>query len=76
MTRGIVALVFRCKVIGGQLAETSEARAFRWVTADEVRSLANRAFGIRVLDAMQYNQAPAIRHHDGIRLYETAKHTE
>jgi 8-oxo-dGTP diphosphatase len=76
MTRHIIALVFRCKVIGGHLAETSEAGAFRWVTADEVRSLANRAFGIRVLDAMQDNQVPAIRHHDGVRLYETAKHTE
>ncbi|WP_342666907.1 NUDIX hydrolase, partial [Streptosporangium amethystogenes] len=44
MTRGIVALVFRCKVIGGHLTETDEARAFRRVTAAEVRELASEAF--------------------------------
>lgn len=76
MTRGIVALVFRCKVIGGQLAETDETRAFRWVTADEVRALTSEAFGIRVLDAMQHNHVPAIRHHDGVHLFGTAQHAE
>lgn len=65
MTHGIAALVFRCKVIGGHPAETDEARAFRWVTADQVRELASGAFAIRVLDAMHHHQAPAIRHHDG-----------
>ncbi|WP_327107875.1 NUDIX hydrolase [Nonomuraea glycinis] len=68
MTRGIVALVFRCKVIGGRLTETDETRAFRWVTADEVQGLASEAFAIRVLDAMHHDQAPAIRSHDGTRL--------
>ncbi|MGW3365276.1 NUDIX hydrolase [Streptosporangium canum] len=68
MTRGIVALVFRCKVIGGRLTETDETRAFLWVTADEVSSLASEAFAIRVLDAMHHDQAPAIRSHDGTRL--------
>ncbi|MEV1239103.1 NUDIX hydrolase [Nonomuraea sp. NPDC050022] len=68
MTRGIVALVFRCKVIGGRLTETDETRAFRWVTADEVQELASEAFAIRVLDAMRHDQAPAIRSHDGVHL--------
>jgi len=68
MTRGIVALVFRCKVIGGHLTETDETRSFRWVTADEVRSLASEAFAIRVLDAMHHDHTPAIRHHDGTHL--------
>ncbi|MDH2429276.1 NUDIX domain-containing protein [Sphaerisporangium sp. TRM90804] len=68
MTRNIVALVFRCKVIGGQLTETDEARSFRWVTPDDVRSLASEAFAIRVLDAMHHDQPPAIRHHDGTNL--------
>uniref|UniRef100_UPI003F7AF8CA NUDIX hydrolase n=1 Tax=Streptosporangium sp. OZ121 TaxID=3444183 RepID=UPI003F7AF8CA len=70
MTRGIVALVFRCKVVSGHLTETDEARAFRWVTADEVQELASEAFAIRVLDAMHQDQAPAIRHHDGTHLLE------
>ncbi|GAA2905754.1 NUDIX domain-containing protein [Streptosporangium fragile] len=68
MARGIVALVFRCKVIGGHLTETDEARAFCWVTAEEVRELASEAFAIRVLDAMHHDQPPAIRQHDGVRL--------
>ncbi|MBB6470570.1 NUDIX hydrolase, partial [Sphaerisporangium rubeum] len=41
MTRGIIALVFRCKVISGTLTETDEARSFRWVTADEAHALAS-----------------------------------
>ncbi|MGS2643311.1 NUDIX hydrolase [Streptosporangium sp. G12] len=73
MTRGIVALVFRCKVISGRLTETDEARAFRWATADEVRELASEAFAIRVLDAVHHDQAPAVRHHDGTRLLGSSK---
>ncbi|MER5425145.1 NUDIX hydrolase [Streptosporangium roseum] len=73
MTRGIVALVFRCKVIGGRLTETDETRAFRWVTADEVQDLSSEAFAIRVVDAMHHDQAPAIRHHDGVRLLEASQ---
>lgn len=68
MARGIVALVFRCKVIGGQLTETDETRSFRWVTAAEVRTLASEAFAVRVLDAMRDDHTPAIRHHDGTHL--------
>ncbi|GGP12772.1 NUDIX hydrolase [Nonomuraea glycinis] len=68
MTRGIVALVFRCKVVAGRLTETDETRAFRWVTADEVREMASEAFAIRVLDAMQNDHAPAVRQHDGEHL--------
>jgi 8-oxo-dGTP diphosphatase len=71
MTRCIVALVFRCKVIGGRLTETVETRSFRWVTADEVRALASEAFAVRVLDAMQQYHTPAIRHHDGTHLHRT-----
>ncbi|GII06176.1 NUDIX hydrolase [Planobispora takensis] len=68
MTQGIVALVFRCKIVGGQLTETNETRAFRWVTTDEVRSMASEAFAVRVLDAMDANHAPAVRQHDGVHL--------
>ncbi|MGW5689360.1 NUDIX hydrolase [Nonomuraea sp. NPDC003754] len=70
MARGVVALVFRCKAIGGQLAKTKEAQAFRWVDADEVRVLASEAFAVRVLDAMEHDHAPAVRQHDGARLID------
>ncbi|MBB2742898.1 UNVERIFIED_ORG: ADP-ribose pyrophosphatase YjhB (NUDIX family) [Microbispora rosea subsp. rosea] len=68
MTRGIVALVFRCRAVGGQLSETDESRAFRWLRADEVKALASEAFAVRVRDAMSLAQAPAVRHHDGVHL--------
>ncbi|MFI6604464.1 NUDIX hydrolase [Nonomuraea sp. NPDC050536] len=68
MSRGIVALVFRCKVIDGELMETDEARAFRWVTASQATALASEAFGIRVVDAMQHDAVPAVRFHDGTNL--------
>lgn len=68
MTRGVVALVFRCRIVGGRLTETDETCAFRWATAGEVRRLTSEAFAVRVLDAMHPGPAPAVRHHDGVRL--------
>ncbi|MFI6325084.1 NUDIX hydrolase [Nonomuraea sp. NPDC050556] len=70
MARSIVALVFRCRVVGGELAETDEARAFCWVTAGEVQSLASEAFAVRVLDALESSGVPAVRQHDGARLLQ------
>lgn len=68
MTRGIIALVFRCKITGGDLAATDESAAFRWVTAAEISELATEAYAVRVLDGLQRRSAPAIRQHDGIRI--------
>lgn len=73
MPRGVIALVFRCRMVAGTLTETDEARAFRWVTADEVRNLASEAFAIRVLDAMDCAHTPAIRQHDGKYLLSFAQ---
>ena len=52
MTRAIVALVFRCKITGGELASSDEVAAFRWATAAEVAELADEAYAVRVLDAL------------------------
>ncbi len=68
MARGIVALVFRCKVVGGEPTTSDESRDLRWVTGEEVSSLADEAFAIRVLDAMGSNPTPAVRQHDGVHL--------
>jgi 8-oxo-dGTP diphosphatase len=67
MARGIVALVFRCRVIGGQLATNGEVSAFQWATADEIRTLASEAYAVRVLDALSHSDT-AIRQHDGVNL--------
>ena len=67
MTRGVVALVFRCRVVGGKLAANDETSDFRWATADEVRTLAAEAYAVRVLDALD-PVGTAVRQHDGMHL--------
>ncbi|WP_431998864.1 NUDIX hydrolase [Sphaerimonospora mesophila] len=67
MTRGIVALVFRCRPTGGQLTINDEVQRFHWATPDEVRQMVTEAFAVRVLDAL-HEGAPAIRQHDGVHL--------
>jgi ADP-ribose pyrophosphatase YjhB (NUDIX family) len=67
MTRGIIALVFRCKITGGQLALTDETAAFRWVTSTGVSELATEAYAVRVLDGLHPGSPPAIQH-DGVHL--------
>ena len=52
MTRAIIALVFRCKITGGDLATTDEVTAFRWAIGADVAELADEAYAIRVLDAL------------------------
>jgi len=68
MNRGIIALVFRCKVLSGTLTTNDEVSEFRWATADEVSALVDEAFAIRVLDALQDHTSPAVRQHDGVHL--------
>ena len=68
MRRHIVALVFRCYGVGGQLTENDEAAAFRWVTPNEVPELMNRAYATRVLDGLSDRGTPKIRAHDGVNL--------
>ncbi|MFD0856688.1 NUDIX hydrolase [Actinomadura adrarensis] len=68
MARGIIALVFRCRVVGGDLVETGEAKAFRWARTDELDGLMAEAFAVRVQDALRDGNAPAVREHDGVRV--------
>jgi ADP-ribose pyrophosphatase YjhB (NUDIX family) len=68
MTRAIVALVFRCTITGGDLTTNEEVSAFRWATADDLTDLADEAYAVRVLDALNADQAAAVRHHDGVHL--------
>lgn len=68
MKRGIVALVFRCKAVGGQLNVSDETEAFRWASEAEVTEFASEAYAVRVLDALRKPSPAAIRKHDGMRL--------
>lgn len=62
MARGITALVFRCKITGGELALTDETMAYRWADEHAIRDLAAEASAIRVLDALHTDHPPAVRH--------------
>jgi 8-oxo-dGTP diphosphatase len=68
MNRGIVALVLRCKVTGGQLTTNDEVTAFRWADEATIRQLTSEAYAVRLLDALRSDTVPAIRRHDGTRL--------
>lgn len=65
-TRNIVALVYRCQLIGGTARTSREATAVRWIAPDKIDRLMAPAFAIRVLDALD-GQVHS-RHHDGVRL--------
>jgi 8-oxo-dGTP diphosphatase len=68
MAHGIVALVFRCKVVGGQLRLNDEVSGFQWATPEEVKAMADEAFAVRVLDALTGQPVPAVRQHDGVHI--------
>ena len=68
MPRGIIALVFRCKITGGQLTANDEATAFRWADQADIRQFTTEAYAVRLLDALRDGTTPAVRQHDGTGL--------
>jgi len=67
MTRGVVALVFRCDLIGGAPTVNGEATEITWFTLDEVAARMTEVYAARVTDAFN-GPWPHIRQHDGSRL--------
>lgn len=66
LTRGIVALVYRCSPADGDTNRTAETREVRWMTREEVQSAMSPAFAVRVLDV--FEEGPHSRAHDGVNL--------
>lgn len=66
LTHGIVALVYRCRPVGGEPHATKEAREIRWMTREEVEASMFPAFGVRVVDALE--DVPKSRAHDGVNV--------
>ncbi|MFE6158944.1 NUDIX hydrolase [Streptomyces sp. NPDC056486] len=66
-TRGIVALVFRCKQVGGTERTSSESTAVDWLTPEEVAGWMSEVYAIRLLDALE-GAGPHVRSRDGKRL--------
>jgi 8-oxo-dGTP diphosphatase len=67
MRRGIIALVFRCRIVAGESQPTAEVEQIAWLSPDEVRELMDEAYATRLLDALHPGPA-AIRAHDGLSL--------
>ncbi|MEV7223594.1 NUDIX domain-containing protein [Streptomyces sp. NPDC093681] len=68
-TRGIVALVFRCKPSGGVEQTSAESTAVDWLTPEEVAERMTEVFAVRLLDALDGN-GPHVRSHDGKHLIQ------
>jgi hypothetical protein len=68
MAHGTIALVFWCKITGGDLRASDETTAFRWANATDVGELADQTYAVRILDALNDEHPPAIREHDGVHL--------
>lgn len=69
MTRGVVALVFRCRVAGGAERTSDESTAVGWFTRDEVAENLGEVYAVRILDALD-EDGPHVRNHDGRQLIE------
>lgn len=61
---GVVALVFRAHVVGGELGPTEESADVAWWTRRVVVAQMAETFAVRVLDALNGDE-PAVRVHDG-----------
>jgi 8-oxo-dGTP diphosphatase len=67
LKRDIVALVFRCHVLNGQLRDSDETSDFEWLTASEVVERMTPAYAARLTDAMDKGGAKT-RTHDGVSI--------
>ncbi|MFE2294575.1 NUDIX hydrolase [Streptomyces sp. NPDC059452] len=70
-SRGIVALVFRCRAEGGHEKLSDEAVAVEWLTLDEVTNRMAEVYAVRVTDAL-LDGPPHVRAHDGRKLARDA----
>jgi ADP-ribose pyrophosphatase YjhB (NUDIX family) len=69
LTRGVVALVFRCHPVAGAPTQTDESQRVRWFTLAEVREHMAPAYAIRAEDA--FTDGASARAHDGVQLVGT-----
>ncbi|MFE7193184.1 NUDIX hydrolase [Kitasatospora sp. NPDC057541] len=65
VSRGIVALVFRCGPEGGSERLSEESTAVDWLTPGEVCDRMAEVYAVRVLDALRHSVEPCVRAHDG-----------
>src|SRR3954447_23682184 len=63
MVRGVVAIMFRARVVGGTLRTSDETDRVEWWTPEDVAQGMDPAYAVRVLDALRENADPAVRTH-------------
>ncbi|MFI9156911.1 NUDIX hydrolase [Kitasatospora aureofaciens] len=68
VSRGIVALVFRCRPESGAERLSDESVEVGWLTPAEVSDRMAEVYAVRLLDALRDDMAPSIRNHDGRQL--------
>ena len=68
MQRGIVALVFRCTIVGHTSCRSHEVDEILWLAPDELSRM-SEAYRVRLLDAL-HSASPRVRAHDGTQLLE------
>ena len=69
MPRGIIALMFTARVVGGQTQVSDETSEVAWWAPETIAERMDPAFAVRILDALR-SDGPAIRAHDGVFLIE------
>lgn len=67
MPLGVVALVFRCRLLEGEPRLNDEASEILWLGPEKAAAQMTEAFAVRVTDALA-GPWPRIRHHDGTHL--------
>lgn len=68
MPQGIIALVFRCRLLSGSLHTSVESKQVAWLTREQVKDRMSEAFAVRITDALDFAGVPAVRTHDGRHL--------
>lgn len=71
MSRGVVALVFRCRPNGNSCESSEEAQKVAWLTSDEASQCMRPAYAVRVADAL-FDEV-ATRVHDGFAVLNDQK---
>ncbi len=68
-TRGVLALVFACRLLDDTIREnTDEAARVDWMSPQALGRHMDEAFSVRILDAIADAPTPFVREHDGIKL--------
>lgn len=68
MRLGVIALVFRCRLVGGGTTESEETARIAWMPLKDVLARLPEAWSIRVTDALAPGAQVAVRTHDGTNL--------